>query len=150
MAIKKSTYTGGMGRPMLHSPFTAHVPVTAIIEHSFAEGLPAGDILELAYLPANAKILAVELVTVGTAAVTFTVGFMSGQVGSSDPARTSGAELFSAVTPTTKQEAAIPALAALPKNSNADVSIGVKASAAVAANAATKLFLRITYATGGQ
>lgn len=149
MAIKKSTYTGGSGRAMLHSPYVANTPAETIVEHAFMEALGAGDILELAYLPAYCKILSAELVTVGTAAITFSAGFMSGRVGSPDPARTCGTELFSAATPTTKAETGIPDLAGLAV-SDVDRSIGVVASGAVAANAATKLFLRIRYAKGGQ
>lgn len=149
MAIKKSTYTGGSGRAMLHSPYVANTPAETIVEHAFTEALAADDILELAYLPAYCKILSVELASTGTGATTFDVGFMDGRVGSPDPARTCGDELFAGATPTTKAEAEIPALAAL-KVSDADRSIGVTASAAVAANPATKLFMRIRYAKGGQ
>lgn len=149
MAIKKSTYTGGLGRPALHSPYVANVPAEAIVEHVFTEAVGATDILELAYLPAHCKILSAELLTVGTAAVTFDVGFMSGRVGDPDPARTVGAELFDAVTPTTKQEAGIAALAGIAA-SESDRSIGVVPSGTVAAAGTTKLFLRIRYAKGGQ
>lgn len=150
MAIKKSLYTGGMARQTLHSPFTAMVPVTVIIEHAFTEALAATDILELAVLPAYCKVLSAELLTVGTATTTFDVGFMSGRPGSTDAARTSGTELFAAAVPTTKAEASIAALSALTDDPSADRGIGVKASAAIAANPATKLFLRLTYATNGR
>lgn len=149
MAIKKSTYTGGAGRPMLHSPNVAHQPVTAIILHTFTEAVATSDILELAYLPADCKILAAELMSVNTAATTFDVGFMSGDVGSKDPARTVDAALFDNATPTTKVEASVLALAALTK-SQSHRSIGVVPSANIAANTATKLALRLTYAKGGQ
>lgn len=149
MAIKKSTYTGGMGRPFLHSPYVANVPAETIVVHTFTEAVASTDILELAYLPPYCKVLAVDVLTVGTAAVTFDIGFMSGEVGSSDPDRTSGAELFDDATPTTQASASLANLAAITPVGNAR-SIGVKPSANVAANAATKLYMRIRYATGGQ
>ena len=83
----------------------------------------------------------------GTGATTFTVGLMSGEFGSTDPARTSGNELFSAVAGNALQTASLVSLAALGKT-DAARSIGVRASAAIAANPATKLHLRISYATG--
>lgn len=149
MAIKKSTYTGGMGRPFLHSPYVANVPAEVIIEHTFTEALAAADILELAYLPPYCKVLSADIKSAGTAAVTFDVGFMSGDVGSNDPARTVDTALFAAATPTTQAPAGIDKLYAI-QPTEKPRSIGVKASGAVAANSATKLWLRITYATGGQ
>lgn len=146
MAIKKSTYTGGNGRLQLPSPYVAKVPATVIIEHTFNESLAAADILELAYLPPYCRILDASLLTVGTAAVTFDVGLMSGEVGSIDAGRTSGDELFDGVTPTAQQNAALADLVAI---QSADVarSIGVIPSGTVAASGATKLYLRLTYAT---
>ena len=147
MAIKKSTYTGTTGRLMLHSPYEAQVPAEAIISHTFTEAVAAADILELAYLPPFCRLLSVDMVTVGTGAVTATVGLMSGEVGSTDPARTSGNEIFNAVTPTTEQRAALAALVAV-EPAGVARSIGVRFSGNVAANAATKLHFRIRYATG--
>lgn len=147
MAIKKTKYSGSSGRHSLHSPYVARVPAVEIIEHAFTEALTTADILELAIFPPNCRPLSAELLTVGTGAATFTVGFMSGAPFSTDAARTSGSELFSAVTPTTKQEASIAALAALDATGTPR-SIGVKASADIAANAATKIYLRISYISG--
>jgi hypothetical protein len=149
MAIKKSTYTGGSGRPMLHSPNVANVPAEAIIEHTFKEAVAATDILELAYLPAYCKLLSVELLSVGTAAVTFDVGFMSGRVGSPDPARTCGSEILNDVTPTTKADATLTALAGLAATDQ-DRSIGIVPSATVAASGTTKITMRVRYAKGNQ
>lgn len=147
MAIKKTKYTGGAARKSLHSPFAARVPATEIIAHTFTEALATTDILELAVFPPYCRPISAELVTVGTSTTTFTVGFMSGSPYSDDAARTSGSELFNAVTPTTKQDAGIAALDDIAATA-APRSIGVKASAAVAANAATKLYLRISYISG--
>lgn len=148
MAIKKSTFTGGNGRRQLPSPYVAKTPNQIIITHTFTEAVGATDVLELAYLPPYCRITEASLLTVGTAAVTFDVGVMSGEVGSDDENRTSGDELFDGVTPTTQQEAALADLVALAPAAVAR-SIGVRPSGTVAANTATKLHLRITYATEG-
>lgn len=147
MAIKKSKITGGMARRQMQSPYVANQPVTTIITHEFAEALATADILELAGLPPYCKILSLDMIGEGTSTTTFTVGFMSGDFGSSDASRTSGNELFSAVAASALASAAIPALVALPV-SDAIRSIGVRASAAIAANVATKLHFRITYVNG--
>lgn len=147
MAIKKSKITGGMARRQMQSPYVANQPVTTIITHEFAEALAAADTLELAALPPYCKILSLEMIGEGTGATTMTVGFMSGEFGSNDPARTLGTELFNAVAANALAAATIPALAALAV-SDSIRSIGVKPSANIAANAATKLHFRITYVSG--
>lgn len=147
MAIRKSIITGGMSRRQMPSPYVAHSPVTTIITHTFTEALAAADILELAALPPYCKIVSIEMIGEGTGATTFTVGFMSGDFGSSDPARTSGSELFNAVAASALAQATIPALAALPA-SDAIRSIGVRPSATIAANPATKLNFRVSYISG--
>lgn len=147
MAIKKSSYSRATNRLQSPSPYVVNQPVEIIVSHTFTEALPTTDILELVALPPNCKILAANLMTEGTGATTITAGFMSGDFGSNDPARTSGSELFSAVTPTTEQSTSLVALAGL-ATSDAPRSIGVRGSANIAANAATKLHLRLRYVTG--
>lgn len=147
MAIKKSTYTSGNGRPHLHAPYVAGVPAEVIVKHVFTQLVEDTDILELCYLPPYCKVLSAELLTVGTSTTTFDVGFMSGAVGSPDPARTSGDELFDGVTPTTMAVASLAKLAAITPT-DAPRSIGVKPSADVAASGSTVLYLRLRYATG--
>ena len=147
MAIKKSNITGGHHRRQMSSPVTANVPTIMLIEHTFSEAVGSGDILELCYLPPYCRVLDAEVMTVGTGATTFDIGFMSGTPDSDDPARTSGDELFDGATPTTATRAAIADLVGLGKQDTAR-SIGVKPSANVAASATTKLYLKLTYATG--
>lgn len=147
MAIKKTSYTGGNGRAVLHSPNIAQVPVTVLIKHSFAEALATTDILELAVLPAYCKIIAADIKAVGTGATTFNVGLMTGSPNGSDEGRASGSELFSAVAPTDTESADIDALSDLDAVA-ADTSIGITASAAIAADPDTMLYLRLTYAKG--
>jgi hypothetical protein len=147
MAIKKSKITGGMARRQMPSPYVANQPVTTIITHQFDEALTTADMLELTALPASLLKNADKMIGEGTGATTMTVGFMSGEFGLSDPARTLGAELFNAVAANAMAEVAIPALAALAV-SDSIRSIGVKPSANIAANAANKLHFRITYVSG--
>lgn len=147
MAIIKSNLTGGNARKQLHAPFTANTSTTILIEHVFTQAVTSGDILELAYLPAGCRILSCDVQTVGTGAVTADVGFMSGEVGSTDAARTMDTALFSAITPTTAASTSILALfAAGALASDVPRSIGVRFSGTVAANPATRLLFRATYA----
>jgi hypothetical protein len=60
--------------------------------------LAANDIIELAILPAYHTIVDAILIVDEVGAATFNVGIMSGTLGSTDPARTSGTELFIAAT----------------------------------------------------
>ncbi|MDP0928509.1 hypothetical protein Q0601_15085 [Paracoccus onubensis] len=147
MAIKKSNYTGGNGRLVLPSPYVANVVTEELVTHVFKEPVAAADILELAYLPPYCRILGATIFAEGTAGTTLNVGFMSGDVGSDDPARTSGTELFSAVDPETETDMTMAAIAAAGK-SDAARSIGVRPSATIAADPDTVLHLRIRYATG--
>lgn len=147
MAIKKSSITGGNARKQLPNPYVAFTPAEVLITHTFTEAVASTDILELAYLPGYNRVLSAEIMSEGTGATTFDVGFMSGEVGSNDPDRTVGTDLFAAVTPTAQAAAGLSKLAALP-SSDVVRSIGIKPSANVAANAATKIHLRLRYATG--
>lgn len=147
MAIKKSNYTGGNGRLVLASPFVANVVTEELVIHTFTEEVTAADILELAYLPPYCRILDAAVVAVGTGATTLNIGFMTGEVGSDDPARTSGDELFAAVAPTTETPIALIDIAAAGKV-DTPRSIGVVPSATIAASPTTQLVLRLRYATG--
>lgn len=147
MAILKSLISQAFARTQLPSPFMANAPVTVILTHPFAEAVALGDILELAALPPYCRILSAELIAEGTGTTTYTVGIMTGDFASPDPARTSGNEIFNAVAGNVQQSATIVNLAALGKSDKAR-SIGVRVGTAIAADAAKKLHLRISYATG--
>lgn len=145
MAIKKSIVFGGNARQVLHAPFTANVPAIALVEHVFKEAIATGDILEMAILPAYCRPLSAQLLGVGLGATTVNVGLMSGEAFSDDPARVLENSIFAAASTGTMQEASLANLlpiigAGLPR------SIGVSFSAAVAANIANRLILRVTYA----
>ena len=66
---------------------------------SFPAAIAAGDIVEMAVLPPNCRIVDAildsdDLDSDGTPAITLDVGVMSGEAGKDDSARTCGAELF--------------------------------------------------------
>lgn len=87
--------------------------------------LALNDIIELAILPAYHTIVDAILIVDEVGTATFNVGIMSGTVGSTDPARTSGTELFIAATDNAVQRIVNPAgFRVLPIA--ADRGIGVK------------------------
>jgi hypothetical protein len=87
--------------------------------------LAANDIIELAILPAYHTIVEAIFICDELGAATFNIGIMSGTVGSTDPARTSGTELFIAATDNVVAHTANPAaFRVLPIQ--ADRGIGVK------------------------
>lgn len=87
--------------------------------------LALNDIIELAILPAYHTIVDAIFICDEVGTATFNVGIMSGTVGSTDPARTSGTELFIAATDATVARTVNPAaFRVTPIDS--DRSIGVK------------------------
>lgn len=139
MAIRKLNMVG------LYSAMTTpHIngeTATILITHVVKESIGTGDILEIAALPADMKLVDVVLDTEGTGAANLTVGFMSGNPNDADAARTSGSELFSAVPAGTEAKAPIKALANIAR-SDGNRSIGLKTSAAISAG---KIHLRLIY-----
>lgn len=127
-------------------PQTAGAVHVAKFRYSFAVALAAGDILELGVLPSYADIVDYKLVPEGNFnMVTASVGIMTGELGSDDATRDAGTELFAAAT--TLDAVRLPAqaaafnIAATPQARG----IGLKFSAAVAADAAKKLTLIVQY-----
>lgn len=147
MAIKQSPWA-------LFKQTAARVLTSgAVVEQEFyydaSAGLLAADIVDLGVLPANAKILDAYLyadASVGT--TNANVGIMSGDLGSTDAARTLGTEIFNAAALTTAHTAIVrmtsptaPKLAA----GSVDRSIGLKVSADIAAGAGKIIRLVLTY-----
>lgn len=135
---------------------SAHRPQTAGAVHeqrfSFdfaSQGVLSTDILELAVLPANAKLVDAYVYAEGAwGAITAGIGLMSGDFGSKDTARTVGTELFAAQNVNNT----VTALARMSKPDGLLLaptekhrSIGVAFSADVAAGA-KKLHVRLFYA----
>lgn len=115
-----------------------------LITHTVTEDIGTGDILEIAALPADMKLLDAVLDSENVGTTNLTVGFMSGNPNDADPARTSGAEIFSAVAAGTEARAPIKTLAGIARNPG-NRSIGLKTSAAITAGATKKIHLRLTY-----
>ena len=115
---------------------------TLLITHVVKEQIGTADILELAAIPADMKLLDAVIDTEGAGTTNLTVGIMSGKPNDPDPARTSGSELFNAVAAGTETKASIKALAAIARNPG-NRSIGHNTSAAIPVGA--KIHLRLTY-----
>lgn len=145
MAVKKNIVTGGNARQVLHAPFTANVPAIALVEHAFKETIQTTDILEFAILPAYCRLLNVEAIAVGLGAITVDVGLMTGDVFDTDPARTMNEVIFNDATMTTLQQAPLDRLLPI-LGVGQQRSIGVRFSAAVTADIAKRLNMRLTYA----
>lgn len=132
MTIRQSQRAIGQ-RPVPQA-FTSGAVVAYLAEFIIPAGMTigAGDIVELAVLPADHRIVDAQILPTGNfgAGVTADVGIMSGAVGSTDPARTVGNELFAAVA-TNAFGRLVKGDAIVLDHSNSDRSIGVKFSAAV-------------------
>ena len=114
--------------------------------HSFATALAAAAILELGVLPPYAQIVDYKLVPEGDfAGVTASGGVMTGELGADSDVRNAGTELFSAATALTAVAAPDKATAYNVAASDQARGIGLKFSAAVAADATKKLTLILFY-----
>ncbi len=142
MTIKQSTY---ITKGHITTPDRAGEVCEQIFTHTFNAALDTTDILELAALIPFGRILAVDLADENVGVLNWTIGYMSGTVGSTDAARTSGTELFAAQAAGTPVSMTVAALAALAANGYDAKSIGVKTSVNIAAGAIKKIHLRIRY-----
>lgn len=112
--------------------------------------LAVGDILEIGELPPYCIVTDAKIVTEGTfTGATADVGFISGDYGVLDNARTSGNELFAAADLAAASSAVVrlskPTAFVIP-HTEASRGLGVKiAGAAIAAAAGKKLHLIVTY-----
>lgn len=95
MALKQSAWAQGA----LQAPTSREGGGVVVEKYKYiTEGnLASGDIIELGILPAFHSIVGAVLITDAMGAgVTADVGIMSGEVGSTDPARTCGSEIYAA------------------------------------------------------
>lgn len=146
MAIIKSIVSGGNARQVLHSPFTANVPAIALVEHVFNRDVNAGDIVEMAALPAYCRILNVEAVGVGLGATTVNVGLMTGEpFQETEDERVIDTAIMATADVSTRAEATLEDLIDI-LGVGKNRSIGVTFSTAVPADVAKRLILRVTYA----
>lgn len=123
--------------------------------YAFGANPSVGDIIELGVLPAGLRVIDMildsdDLDTNGAPTMAFDVGFMSGDFGVNDPARTCGAEFYSGSN--VAQSGASgghPTLKTAYRTSPVqyDRSIGLKVTAAAATFAAGTVGLTVLYAT---
>lgn len=140
MAIRKLNMLGlysAMTTPQINGE--SH---TLLITHVAQQAIAIADILELAAIPADMKLLDAVINTEGAGTTNLTLGIMSGNPNDSDPARTSGSEVFNAVPAGTEARASLLPLANIAR-SPGNRSLGLRTSAVIPIGA--KIHLRLTY-----
>ena len=132
MAIRQSEIA--TGQKQVPQAYTAGALATYVATFTIPTGMTVAtaDILELAVLPADHRIVDAMIIPTGSygASVTADVGIMSGEVGDTSASRTVGDEVFDAVALTAMARMTLgetPVLATSDKNR----SIGVNFSAAI-------------------
>ena len=136
--IHQSKYS--LRQKAIPTPFTSGVPCVLVAQVSFASNAytAASDVIELAALPANCRLLSARAIGDGVGAVTVDVGFMSGDFGDADDTRTVADELIDGVSVNdATATAALTDLLAIDPSAGADRSIGAVLSGDVAAGAKT-------------
>lgn len=152
MAVIQSKFAkGNVGFPF--PAFAGHV-VAKRFDHAFSSAPAVNDILELAALPAGARVVDMvlesdDLDSNGTPLVSFDVGIMSGNWGDESQSRTVGAEFFSADTVARAGGVSRPTLRTAFRTAPAsnDRSIGLKIAAAAATFQAGTVALTVSYTT---
>lgn len=130
MAIKQSDWA--TGRRVTATSGEAGEVMCERFSYIITSNLGSGDIIEMGPLPAFAHPVDATLVSDELGTVTLDVGIMSGDFGSTDQARTCGAELFSAAADGSAVRASLPGAFRL-NSMDKDRGIGVKVSAAITA-----------------
>jgi hypothetical protein len=145
MAVFQTPQARGKTTPA--AGYSAGVVLTNIVPYTFSAAYAtASDVVEMAVLPAGARLLSVMAIFANIGAVNTSLGIMTGTPGSTDNARTVGTELFSAQTmangevPVTRT-----ACLAVAANQNVDRSIGIKPAADIAAGGTKTVTLIIEY-----
>lgn len=135
-----------LGITAVPRPQTAGAVHAAKFRWTFTTALAAGAILELGVLPEFANIVGYKLIPEGDfAGVTCSAGMMNGDLGADSDARDAGVELFSVATALTQTLEGTKAAAFNVTEAAVPRGIGLKFSAAVAADAAKKLCLLLLY-----
>lgn len=117
-ALKRQAPVSSESGTVKAERFTYTVPVGTT--------LVAGDIIELAVLPAFHTIVDAILVLDEAGTATYDVGLMSSFAGNADPARTSGAELWSGAADATTSRLTLATGFRIAPSTSIDRSIGVK------------------------
>jgi len=128
-------------------PYTAGALHTAVFEHTFTTAFTAAsDILELAALPARAKIDTIDLIGEDLGgANNATISTLTGTLGNEDDTRVADVELLGA-TAVQNAVASVPVTAGVAlARSEHNRGIGVELSANVAASSTAKLKMVVRY-----
>lgn len=141
MAIKQSDF---IRKKPITTPDTAGQVHQMLFSYTIAANMVAADIIEIGALPAMARVTSAKFAAENITIVTVDVGLMSGTYGSTDAARTVGAELFDDQAVATPAEAALLTLEAIAADDD-HRSIGVKFSGDVAGAANKKVHIAIEY-----
>lgn len=141
MATQQATNVNTVTPTVPHMAGSVHCQ---ILTFTFTKAYTTADVIEMGALPANCKLVDVDLLSSGiAAAATIDVGFLTGDYGDRAGARTSGNTIFAAAA---KNGAASLSIAAANGIAAAGVNrgIGVKLSANEAAGPGV-ITLRIKY-----
>lgn len=146
MAVIQSRVAQGIDQVPDSYHYGVNASYLAVLDLPAGKNIAAGDVVEIGILPPDHRFVTAQVIPEGAfgAGVTADIGLMSGTVGSQDPARTVGDELFDGVALTafaslTSGEALLVAPSPVAR------SIGVKFSAAVT-GAGQKLTMQIVIA----
>lgn len=137
----------GAGKVTPPAGYSAGLTITNVVEYTFDRAyVAATDRIEMAVLPATARLLSCVAVFANVGAVNTSLGIMSGAIGSTDNARTVGTQLFAAQTMANAEVAVTRTnCLAVARDSNADRSIGMIPATDIAAGGTKKVTLIIEY-----
>lgn len=127
--------------------YASGIRLTQIVEFIFAAAFAtATDRVEMFILPAGARLLKVRAIFANIGAVNTSLGIMSGDVGSTDNARTVGTELFSAQTMANAEvEVTTTNCLAVARDHTKHRSIGMIPASDIAAGGTKKVTLIVEY-----
>ncbi len=148
--IQSKSAQGIIGVPI---PAFAGAATAFRFSHTLSANPSVNDILELACIPANCRVIDVildsdDLDTNGAPTLAYDVGVMSGDFGVNDAARTCGAEFFAASAASQTGAVARPTIktAFRTTTTSKDRSIGLKFTAVAATFAAGEIGLTVIVA----
>lgn len=147
MPIKQSAYFRGNARTPVPVPDRKGQAIEYLFTHTFTEDVNTNDVLELIPVFPYGRITGFDFASENLGAVNLTMGLVSGESGSLDPARTCGSQLLNAAAAGTPAPASLASLAALPAMNEKPVSIGLVPSANIVAGGTKRLHIRIRVAS---
>ena len=141
-------YQSDIGKRITSAPIVYEYGDVKVAEffYTFSAGfVAAADKLELGEIPANARVLFVDIIPANLNG-NITIGVMSGELGDPDSARTVGSEIVSAQA---MSSTAIRVVPVIPATINVRRSIGLIASADITGAANKSILLRVYYTEFG-